>query len=76
MRNNTLIDRRNKLIYEAYAELWGKGQREELIWPQLTVQFHLEENTLYRIVLKQSKMALKAQPQLPFTKDDDTDKQL
>jgi hypothetical protein len=74
MRNNILINRRNRLIYEAYAELWGKGQREELIWPQLTIQFHLEEKTLYRIVLKQSKIVSERQPQLPFTEKNDAAK--
>lgn len=74
MRSNILINRRNKLIYEAYAELWGKGQREELIWPQLTTQFHLEEKTLYRIVLKQSKIVSEKQLQLPFARDGDTAK--
>lgn len=67
MRNESLINRRNKLIYEKYAELWGQGLREELIWPELVLMFHLERDTLYRIVLKQSKIVERVSPELPLT---------
>jgi len=67
MRNNSLINRRNKLIYEQYAILWGKGLREELIWPELVLAFHLERDTIYRIVLKQSKIKEASSPELPLT---------
>jgi hypothetical protein len=67
MRNNNLINRRNKLIYAAYADLWGKGLREELIWPELVLAFHLERDTIYRIVLKQSKIVEAVSPELPLT---------
>ena len=69
MRNSSLINRRNRLIYEAYAALWGAGQREELIWPELRLAFHLEEDTLYRIVLKQTRMVAALSPELPLTTD-------
>jgi hypothetical protein len=70
MRNNILINRRNKLIYEAYAELWGKGIREKLIWPELTLKFHLKEETLYRIVLTQSRIKSDSQLTLPLEAGD------
>lgn len=66
MRNSSLINRRNKLIYEAYANLWGQGQREELIWPQLSLQFYLEKDTLYRIVLKETRIKEAVSPELPL----------
>ncbi|PLW90006.1 hypothetical protein [Mucilaginibacter sp.] len=69
MRNNSLINRRNKLIYEKYAELWGQGLREELIWPELVLAFHLERDTIYRIVLKQSKIVEAVSPELPLLED-------
>jgi hypothetical protein len=69
MRNNSLINRRNKLIYEKYAELWGQGLREELIWPELVLAFHLERDTIYRIVLKQSKIVEAVSPELPLQED-------
>ena len=70
MRTNSLINRRNKLIYAKYAQLWGEGQREELIWPVLMLEFHLEQSTLYRIVLKQSRIVEAVSPELPFKEDD------
>ena len=66
MRNNSLINRRNKMIYAKYAELWGSGLREELIWPELVLAFHLERDTLYRIVLKQSRIVDAVSPELPL----------
>lgn len=69
MRNTSLINRRNKLIYEKYAELWGQGLREELIWPELVLAFHLERDTIYRIVLKQSKIVEAVSPELPLQED-------
>lgn len=66
MRSESLINRRNKLIYERYSSLWGSGQREELIWPVLTNEFHLEQPTIYRIILKMIKEANKVSSELPF----------
>jgi len=66
MRNHSLINRRNKLIYLQYAELWGQGLREELIWPKLVLAFHLERDTIYRIVLKQSRIIEAVSPELPL----------
>lgn len=54
-KRNSLIDRRNRLIYEDYATLWATCIREEFIWPHLSLKWHLEEATLYRIVLKHKK---------------------
>ncbi|MBB6131356.1 hypothetical protein [Mucilaginibacter lappiensis] len=70
MRNSSLINRRNKLIYAKYAELWGQGLREELIWPELVLAFHLERDTIYRIVLKQSKIIEAVSPELPLEDKD------
>jgi hypothetical protein len=72
MRNSSLINRRNKLIYEKYAEFWGQGLREERIWPELVLLFHLERDTLYRIVLKQSKIVAAVSPELPLEETDGT----
>jgi hypothetical protein len=66
MRDNSLINRRNKLIYEKYAELWGQGLREELIWPELVLAFHLQRDTIYRIVLTQSRVVEAVSPELPL----------
>jgi len=66
MRNKDLITRRNKLIYEQYATLWGSGLREELIWPKLVESFHLQQDTIYRIVLEQSRIAKACQPEIEF----------
>lgn len=74
MRNESLINRRNKLIYEKYAELWGQGLREELIWPELVLLFHLERKTLYRIVLKESRAVQAVSPELPLTEEKDETK--
>ena len=52
---NTRKQKRDSLIYEDYAKLWGAGQREELIWPELEKKYYLSASTIYRIVLKQSK---------------------
>jgi len=49
-----------------YAELWGTGKREELIWPELELEFHLAKTTLYRIVLKQSRAVEAVSPELPL----------
>ena len=70
MRNKDLLKRRNKLIYEKYCELWQSGQREELIWPQISVEFHLEESTIYRIVLALVKESQKVQKQMNFNKEE------
>lgn len=59
------------MIYAMYAELWGKGLREELIWPELVLAFHLERDTIYRIVLKQSRIKDAASPELPLTEGKD-----
>jgi hypothetical protein len=40
------------MIYDDYAALWATGLREELIWPHLDKKYHLSEATIYRIVLK------------------------
>lgn len=55
MRSKSLTENRNNLIYEMYCKLWQDGLREELIWPKLKEKFHLEEATIYRIVLKFTK---------------------
>jgi hypothetical protein len=55
MRSQTLLDIRNKLIYDRYSALWAEGLREELIWPKLCAEFHLTETTIYRIILKFTK---------------------
>ena len=60
MRTSYLIDKRNQTIYEKYAKLWGQGMREELIWPELEKEFYLEQGTLYRIILKESKKDIAA----------------
>lgn len=70
MRSSTLIARRNKLIYERYAELWGEGLREELIWPMLVEVFYLQKDTIYRIVLEQSKQAKSVQPEIEFSNEE------
>jgi len=54
------------MIYERYSALWGAGQREELIWPVLKDEFHLEKETIYRIVLKMIKEVSEVSPELPF----------
>ena len=73
MRNKDLLKRRNKLIYEKYCDLWKAGQREELIWPVLSVEFHLEESTIYRIVLALIKEANNNQMELKFTSNPQVD---
>jgi len=66
MRKESHLNRRNKLIYNRYAELWGQGLREERIWPQLEEDFFLEKATLYRIVLKMSRISEDSQPKIEF----------
>lgn len=60
-RDTALIEKRNLKIYEMYSQLWGEGLREELIWPQISEAFYLQENTIYRIVLDQTKVTTKNQ---------------
>jgi hypothetical protein len=55
MRESNLVKKRNTQIFDRYAELWSKGVREELIWPELEKEFYLQPNTLYRIVLNERK---------------------
>ncbi|MDF2433421.1 MAG: hypothetical protein JWP44_3052 [Mucilaginibacter sp.] len=55
MRNQPLIQERDKQIFEEYAKLWATGKREELIFEELSARYFLERNTVYRIVLKYSK---------------------
>lgn len=65
MRNSDLINQRNQAIYQKYCEMYfGEMKREEVIWPELKKLFWLEEDTLYRIVLKVSKEADAAPNQL------------
>ena len=55
MRSVEIINNRNQIIYNEYAELWGQGLREELIWPKLSEKFFIAEKTVYRIVLIEGK---------------------
>jgi hypothetical protein len=57
------------MIFEDYAALWATGIREEFIWPHLSSKYHLEESTLYRIVLKQKNVVAETQPELPLQED-------
>lgn len=50
------------MIYDDYAALWQTGMREELIWPVLDKKYHLAESTIYRIVLKITKVLEKTPP--------------
>ena len=71
IRLRKLIKKRNSAIYAMYVKLWGQGLREELIWPQISEVFYLEEETIYRIVLDQNKQEqLKKQTKL-FPEDED-----
>ena len=49
------IIRRNQDIYDMYVKLWSEGLRDELIYPQISKAFYLEERTVYRIVLDKRK---------------------
>ncbi|MEJ7778444.1 MAG: hypothetical protein WKF68_02540 [Daejeonella sp.] len=55
MRDKEIKSKRNESIFIRYSELWASGQREELIWPVLKDEFFLAKDTIYRIVLEQSK---------------------
>lgn len=55
MGNQPLKEKRDKLIFDDYAKLWGTGKREELIFDELSEKYFLERDTLYRIVLQQKK---------------------
>jgi hypothetical protein len=55
MRNQPLKEKRDKLIFEEYAQLWGAGKRDELIFEELSKKYFLERDTIYRIVLQQKK---------------------
>lgn len=55
MRNQTLLQNRNQLIYERYSSLWADGLREEIIWPRLCAEFYLSEKTIYKIILSITK---------------------
>lgn len=76
MRSKTLNALRNERIYAMYCELWQDGLREEKIWPQIKEKYHLEETTIYRIVLKQTKtsksndLKLDHEPKMPGTNAD------
>ncbi len=50
------LEKRNENIYNEYASLWATGIREALIIEQLADKFFLSRSTLYRIILKQSRM--------------------
>lgn len=65
MRRSDLINQRNQAIYARYSEMYFVNMmREEAIWPELKKLFWLEEDTLYRIVLKVSREADNAPNQL------------
>ena len=50
------LSKRNENIYKEYASLWATGMREALIIEKLAERFFLSNSTLYRIILKQSRM--------------------
>lgn len=64
MRSKTLNELRNQLIYDMYTELWKSGLREEVIWTQIKEKFHLEESSIYRIVLAYIKKSNSYKPQI------------
>ncbi|HEK20688.1 hypothetical protein [Mucilaginibacter sp.] len=54
--NQTLLNKRNQALFNEYAEMWGKqGMREDLIFEKLSEKYFLCRDTVYRIILKQSK---------------------
>jgi Mor family transcriptional regulator len=58
MVDKTLQNKRNQAIFNEYAEMWGKqGMREDLIFEKLSEKYFLCRDTVYRIILKQSKTA-------------------
>ena len=72
MRSSNLINERNQAIYASYCEMYfGRLMREEAIWPELKKIFWLEEDTIYRIVLKVSREAdsVPNQLQLPLAEN-------
>lgn len=71
MYNKNTYNKRNKLIYEAYCKLWGNGLRDELIYPRLNEQFHLQPKTLRYIVRTMIKQSQAAQPEIPFKNENE-----
>jgi hypothetical protein len=50
MRDKLIHERRNKMIYQYYCTRWGDGYRDEVIFADLSNQFHLKVKTLEDIV--------------------------
>lgn len=56
MVNKYLQDKRNKLMYEDYADMFfNKSMREDVILKELSQKYFVAESTAYRIILKLSK---------------------
>lgn len=56
--NQVLVKKRNQALFNDYAEMWGKqGMREDLIFEKLSEKYFLCRDTVYRLILKQSKTA-------------------
>ena len=65
MGKSDLRSQRDLDIYKDYCEMYFiQMKREEAIWPVLKAKYYLEEDTVYRIVLKVSKEANSAPNQL------------
>ena len=64
---NKPINRRNKLIYEDYQDLYFKKMmRDEVIWVELGDKYFLKPQSIYRVILNQRSEAQKSQPELPL----------
>lgn len=67
MYNKRAYNKRNKLIYEGYCSRWGEGLRDDVIYQELHLIYHLQPKTLEDIVRKVRKDSQNLQPEIPFT---------
>jgi hypothetical protein len=67
--NKNTYNRRNKMIYETYCAKWGEGLRDDVIYAELHVVFHLQPKTLEDIVRMMRKESQKNQTEIDFSND-------
>jgi hypothetical protein len=56
MRNPTMQDKRNKLIYSYYCTRWAEGIRHEVIIEELVNQFHIAVKTVNDVIRAERKL--------------------